>query len=325
MRLKFLTFTCALCWMIPAVSQTQSSAFGFLELPRSAHEAALGGRSVSVLESDPSLIYSNPAVITEMTGRTIGLNAMTWLAGTTIAGAQFCDLIGERSDYALSARYVSYGVSDETDPSGNECGTFSARDIALAGTYGYRLSDCWSGGVAFRMMYSKYSYYNSFAIAADLGLTYHSPADYFTAGISFTNIGRQTRPFEDIREDVPFNITAGMSLRLAHAPVRITLTLDHLNKWDSEDFFDPEGELSNGDILMRHMMFGADILFTDQFYATLGYNVRNRAELVSGDKKGLAGFNIGAGMNLERIQFSLSFGKYQVSTSSLLLNFAINI
>ena len=306
-------------------AQTQSYSFGFLELPRSAHEAALGGHVVSLREPDPTLAYSNPAVLTGTSSPALGLNVMTWLAGTTVAGAQYCNPIAKRSAFAVSARYVNYGITDQTDNSGNLLGTYSSRDISLAGSYSYRLGDRWSGGVTMRFIYSKYSSYSSFAIASDLGIIYSSASGRFNAGLTFSNMGGQIKPFQDTREELPFDISAGMTWRLAHAPLRITATLDRLDKWDSKDFYCPEGSLDFRQILARHINLGADILITDNIYVAIGYNLRNGAELSTNSKKGLTGFTIGAGMHIKKVQFSLAFGKFQVSTSSLLFNFAINI
>ncbi len=325
MRKRLLSFLFLIACAAAAGADNQTSAFGFLELPRSAHEAALGGRTVSLLLDDPTLVYSNPAAITATSSRMLGLNVMTWLAGTTAAGAQYCDVAGKRSAFAASARYISYGVSDQTDIYGNTTGTFGSRDIALSGTYGYQLGDNWNGGVTMRMIYSNYSSYSSFAMAADLGLVYTSSSGLLSAGLTFSNLGGQLKPFQDIREKLPFNITAGVSVRLSHAPVRLTLTMDRLNKWSQSDFYSAGGELTAGDIFLRHLSFGADILITDNIYVALGYNARYHAELSTGSRKGLTGMSVGGGIRLSKMQFGLSFGKFQVSTSSLLFNFAINI
>lgn len=308
-----------------ALSQNQTSAFGFLDLPQSSHEAALGGRSVSLLENDPSLTYSNPATLCAIDHSTLGLNVMTWIAGTTAAGAQYSNTVGQRGSFAASARYVGYGVSDETDTYGNVTGTFSSRDISLGGSYSYVLGDRWCGGATIKMIYSKYGYHSSFSMAADLGIIYHSPSGMLTAGLAFTNIGGQIKAFQDLHETLPFNITAGVSLRMEHAPIQVTLTLDHLNLWRQSDFYSPDDELSFGDILVRHLIIGVDADITRQLYVALGLNLRNRAELAAPSGKGLTGFSIGAGLHLNKISFGLSFGKYQVSTSSLLFNFAVNI
>lgn len=306
-------------------AQNQTSAFGFLELSISSHEAALGGRNVSISEPDPAMTYSNPAVLTGIDKRMLGLNFMTWIAGSVSAGAQYCNKAGARSSFAVTARYINYGISDLTDAVGNSSGTFSSRDIAIGGTYSYRLGDRWSGGATLNTIYSKYSYYSSFAMAVNLGLTYTSLSGRFNAGVSFANIGGQIKPFQDIRETLPFNITAGLSMRLEHAPLRLSLTLDRLNRWSDKDFYSPDGTLSSSDMFFRHVILGADILITDRIYAAVGYNFKNAAELSTDGHKGLIGVSLGAGVNLDRVSFGLSYGQFQVSTPSFIFNFAINI
>ena len=124
---------------------------------------------------------------------------------------------------------------------------------------------------------------------------------------------------------MPLDIAAGVTWNLSHAPLRLTLTFDELNHWDDSYWYSPDGELSFREIFMRHISAGADILITDQLYASVGLNCRTRAELSSEGRRGLSGFSIGTGLMLKKISFGLSLAAYQVSGSSLLFNFSLSI
>ena len=62
------------------VAQESQTAYNFLRLPVSAHVAALGGDNISIVEDDATLIFHNPALINDVSDRTINLNFM-WFAG----------------------------------------------------------------------------------------------------------------------------------------------------------------------------------------------------------------------------------------------------
>lgn len=306
--------------------QNQTSAFAFLELPVSAHAASVGGNGVSIPDAEPTLLVSNPALLSNVNRKYVGINYMSWLSSTKIAGALFCSPIDNYSSYAFTARYVDYGAMKETSPDNIETGTFSAKDIAIGGTYSYKLSKFWKGGVTGNFIYSHYSYLSSVAIGIDMGLNYHNPETKFSFGIAATNLGGQIKAFENTFEHLPFDLSAGVSWKLAHAPLRITTAMNRLNHWDSEYFATAEDDdLSFGTIFVRHISFGTDILLSDQLYLSVGCNLNDRAMFSDKGNKGLEGFSIGTGLQLKKVMFGLSYGKYQVSTSSLLFNFAYNI
>ena len=43
-------------------AQDSQTEYNFLRLPISAHAAALGGDNITIIEDDPSLMFSNPAL-----------------------------------------------------------------------------------------------------------------------------------------------------------------------------------------------------------------------------------------------------------------------
>ncbi len=102
--------------------------------------------------------------------------------------------------------------------------------------------------------------------------------------------------------------------------------MDNLTRWKESDFYFAEDEDKGfGQILKRHLSVGIDIMPTETFYIAAGLNMRNRIELGGNGSKGLTGMTIGTGLRLNRIMFDISYGKYQVSESSLICNFGFNI
>lgn len=306
------------------MAQGGESAFNFLRLPYSSRVAALGGNNISVIDDDLSLSMHNPALLINATDKTLDLSFMTYMSGSKVAGAAFNKTFGERSAGAVAARYVDYGKFDGYTPDNIFTGTFRAMDIELDFIYCYLLSERWSGGVAGKFIYSQYESLNSLAIGVDLGLNYYDPDHDFSASLTFKNLGGQVMTFEEKHEIMPIDIQLGLTKRLAHAPILLSATLTNLHRWKSTHFYNADGSKDNfGELLLKHITLGADILIGDNFYASVGYNYRMSRELSTG--KGLAGFSLGAGLHINKVKFSASYSKLHISSSSLLFNIAYSL
>ena len=323
-RLFLLFFTSALC--LSNFAQTQQSAFEFLKIPTSSKASALGGGIVSIADSDPTLSYSNPALLDYIENRSVSLSFMNYIAHTKMAGIQYSVPHDDMSSYSININYVDYGTMNKTENDGTITGTFSAKDMNVGCTYSYRLGSNLSGGVTGRIIYSRYGSYSSVAACVDLGLLYRMPDKNIDLGIAARNIGGQIKPFENHFEDLPFNVSAGLSWKPEHAPLRLTFTVNDLTKWNKKHFyFTDYSKVRFSDLLVRHISLGADFNLTDQLYVAAGCNLKNRSELSEKGSKGFTGIYLGTGICLNRIMFGLSYGQYQVSTSSLLINFAYNL
>ena len=324
--MKTLKATLFLILLLPLTAKAQGgeSAFNFLRLPYSSRAAALGGSNISVVDDDLSLSMHNPALLINAADKTIDLSFMTYMSGSKVAGAAFNKTFGERSAGAVAARYVDYGKFDGYTQDNIFTGTFRAMDMELSVMYSYLFGERWSGGVAGKFIYSQYESLNSLAIGVDLGINYYNPENDFSASLAIKNLGGQVMTFEEEHEIMPIDIQLGITKRLAHAPILLSVTLTDLHRWRSTDFYNADGSKDNfGQLLMKHIVLGADILIGDNFYASVGYNYRMSKELSTG--RGLSGFSLGAGLHINRIKFGASFSQLHVSSSSLLFNLAYSI
>ena len=296
-----------------ANAQEGNSVFHFLELPFSAHAAALGGENISIIEDDITMAIHNPALLSYAADKTLNFNYMSYIDGVNVGSAAFSRLAGARSSWAIAAQYIGYGDMKETTEEDIELGTFSAKDMAISGIYTYDLSDYWSGGVKTNLIYSEYEKYNSFAIGVDLGLNYYNDERSFSFSLVARNLGGQIVAFEDKHEKLPINVQAGISKTLSHAPFRFSATFHRLNKW---------GGGVNGK-LMNHLAFGIDYMPTNNFYISLGYNFKRADEMKIADSSHWAGFSGGAGIQIKRFKLGAAYAKYHTTSSSLLFNLAI--
>ena len=78
---KAIITTIAVLATTTASAQESQTAYNFLRLPVSAHAAAVGGDNVTLVEDDAALIFNNPALLSSVSDKTIGLNVMTYMAG----------------------------------------------------------------------------------------------------------------------------------------------------------------------------------------------------------------------------------------------------
>ena len=214
-------------------AQESQEVFTFLRLPVSAHVAALGGDNVTIDDDDPTLIFHNPALICNTADKSINLNFMTYMEGAKTASASFIKAWGERATWGVSAQYMNYGSMKEMTPDNIELGDFSAKDIAVAGTFAYLLSNRWSGGVTLRFVSSSIAGYNSIGIASDLGLNYFDEERGWSISAVAKNLGGQVKAYQDEYEKIPLDLLIGVSKRLNAAPIRFSATFSRLNRWDT--------------------------------------------------------------------------------------------
>ncbi len=317
-----------LCSLFVQSAQAQgesTSIYHFLSLPTSAHVMALGGANVSLPDDDAALLLHNPALMSNASDRAIALGAMSYMSGVKAGNAAWTQAASERGTWGMGAQFVSYGSMTETDVNGAELGTFSSLDMAISGGYSYVLSEFLSGGATGKMVYSKYGEYSSLALAVDLGLNMFDEDHDFSASLVAANLGGQVKRFADHSERLPFDLRAGFTKRLENAPFRFSVTMTDLTRWRARDYYNPDGKEGAGHILLNHFVLGVDLLLSEQFYVAGGFNCRRARELKAAGSSHGAGLSLGAGLNLKRFKVGVSYAKYHVSTSTLMLSAQYNL
>ncbi len=298
---------------LAAVAQEESQTeYNFLRLPVSAHAAALGGDNITLIEDDEALIFHNPALLSSVSDKTVNLNYMNYMSGANTASAAFNRVVGERGSWAVSAQYIDYGTMKEVDENNVQTGEFSARDISLGGYFSYMLSDRFAGGISAKFITSYIGSYNSIGFGVDLGANYYDPDREWSLSLVAKNLGGQLKAYNEEYEKMPIDVQLGVTKRFVGTPFRVSATFVDLNH--------PQYKFIN------HLVVGADILLAETFWIGGGYNFRRASEMKiqssdSGSSHG-AGLSLGAGLNLERFKLNLAYGKYHVSSSSVVLNLA---
>lgn len=304
--------------ILPTLAGAQESLTGynFLRLPISAHAAALGGDNITLIEDDETLIFHNPALLSSVDDKTINLNYMNYMSDVNMASAAFNKTVGEKGTWAISAQYVDYGKMKETNENNIELGEFSAKDIALAGYFSYMLSERIAGGISAKLVTSYIGNYNSIAMGVDLGLNYYDPDTELSISAVARNLGGQLKAYDEEYEKMPLDLQVGVSKHFVHTPFRLSASLVGLNHWDKG--------------LKNHAVVGLDILLSPSIWIGGGYNFRRADEMSikSGDGEESshgAGLSLGGGINLQRFHLNLAYGKYHVSSHSLIINLAYTL
>lgn len=300
---------------IAARAQDSRTGYNFLKLPVSAHAAALGGDNISIIEDDESMIFNNPALLSSVSDKTINLNYMNYMSGANTASAAFNRIIKERASVAASAQFIDYGKMKEVDENNVQTGEFSAKDISIAGYFSYMLTDRIAGGITAKFVTSYIGDYNSIAMGVDLGLNYYDPDKEWSVSLVAKNLGGQLKAYDDQYDRMPIDVQLGASKRFAHMPFRISATLVDLNHLDYK--------------FINHLVAGADIIISPTIWVGIGYNFRRANEMkiteTDGSSSHGAGLSFGTGINLERFKLNLAYGKYHVSSSSILINLAYSL
>lgn len=293
-------------------AQESQTEYNFLRLPVSAHAAALGGDNITIIEDDPALMFSNPALASSVSDKTIGLSYMNYMSGANYMGASYTKALGEKGTIAGGVQYMNYGKMKEYDQNNTQIGTFNASEIAIEGIFSYELAHNLVGGITAKFINSYIGNYSSMAVGVDLGLNWFEPDYQWSVSVVAKNLGGQIKAYEENYGKMPMDVQVGVSKTFAALPVRISATFVDLTHYDYR--------------FINHLNLGADILLSDNIWVGGGYNFRRADEMTIGSNEDSsahgAGFSVGGGINLERFKLNLAYGKYHAASSSVLVNLA---
>jgi hypothetical protein len=305
-----------------------SSVFHFLGLPVSSRLNALGGENVAISDGDVSMSWVNPALLSAETDKVLQLNYAYYLAGTMFGSAIYGHNWGDNY-FSGSVHYLDYGKMEYADAEGNLLGgTFGAKDICVNLTYARQLGPMFRVGATIKPIFSVYESYGSFALGADVGGHFQTKDSTFQMGLALRNIGWQLKSFfeEDYgqhTEMLPLNLEFGLAYRLAHAPLRFSLTVHNLQRWDLAP---AETDVKWYDMLFRHTIWAIDIVpKSERFYLTLSYNHRRQCEMTITDVRSLAGFAFGAGLRVYKFRLGFSMSQYTKSNFTYQVSLSTDI
>jgi len=311
MRRYILTFF-LLPALLPVTGQTGGdNTYEFLNLSHSAFATATGGMTVSQSRNDLSLPYFNPALLTASMDNDISLSFSTYFAGINYGYAAWAMDMEKKGTVAAGLSFISYGRFTETDAEGNITGTFTASEYAFNFLWSLQIDSSFTAGINIKPVLSHLERYFSAGICADIGAAYHNKRLLLDAGLVIRNAGFQIKGYTGQGgEPLPFEIIAGTTKRLAHAPFSFSLTFRHIEKPDLTHDYNTEDDISAGGFgenLLKHVILGIEILPADVFWMGVGLNYQRRSEMRTEQRAGMAGFSAGFGIRTKA--FELSYGR----------------
>jgi hypothetical protein len=233
----------------------------------------------------------------------------------------------------IGLQNFNYGKFLRTDEVGNSEGNFYAADYALYISLERKFKDSlFSYGFTLKPIYSAYDSYRSFGMVVDAGLLYYNPKQLLSMALCVKNAGTEIKPYYNNHyEPINYDVEFGVSKKLKHAPLRLHLTLQHLEHWNMSDYSFSNidntnllGDTANSkskwskraDELLRHVIVATDIVLSKNFYAAVGYNFQLRKELATDTKLSMTGFSWGFGLKIYRFQIHYAHLSYHLAGAS---------
>ena len=318
-------------WPGSVFAQQSGRAYEFLGLPVSAKVTAIGGYAVPSFDNDIDAALVFPSLLRPEVSTHLSLNFVDYFGDINYGTVAFAKDFHNLGTFSASLQYIDYGVFTEADETGETYGNFGAGEYSFMIGWGRPLTERFAIGSNLKTVYSSLYEYYSWGVAADVSLTYLDPENLIAAGLVARNIGRQIAHYrQNNSEALPFDLVFGISKKLANAPLRFSFVAHNLHHYDltyqspialpGQAYWGYEsGETAServskvADKLLRHMIFGAEFIPSQNFSFRLGYNYRRRQEMKIDSRMSTVGFSWGFGVKISRFQLNYGRSNYHLA------------
>ncbi|RKE79146.1 hypothetical protein BXY58_3413 [Epilithonimonas arachidiradicis] len=306
-------------------SQTGTTVYQFLNIPISPRQAVLGD-AISVRDYDVNFTAANPALMNLEMDKMISLNYASYLADTKIGSINYVRDLGFGHLASFNARYMDYGSMPRTDENSIINGDFSAMDASVGLGYAYQFEDDWTIGANINYVTSKIDTYSSSAVTATAGVTYYFDKSNETLALVFRNFGYQIKPYNGVRERLPFRVDLGYTKILDEFPAALTITAHDLQQFDISANTDINGqETKFGRKVLDHLSFGAELFPGQSFNIRFGYNVKRGGELAVLDQRSFSGLSAGFSLKISSFRFDYSHMRYHNASNVNMLGLTMDL
>ena len=312
------------------------STYRFLSLTNSARMASLGGNQVAIHDTtDLNLPFHNPSLLRETMTSQVLVNYVNYLADINYGYASYAIPL-KTGTFAAGMHYINYGQFAEATEEGELTGRhFKAAEYALNLIWANHYRN-WRYGLNIKPVLAVFEKYQSVGMAFDAGISWLSANRLTSIGMAARNFGTQFTTYYDNgeKESLPFDLQAGISQRLEHAPLVLSLTAHNLNNWtlakpeekplEGEELFYEPAE-SFGKQFMRHLILGMEVMPSPAFTIRAGYNYHLRQELKVEERLSTVGFSLGFGVKIKRFRLDYATTRYHIAGSSNLFSLSFNV
>ena len=313
------------------------SVYQFLNLVTSPRQAALGGKVLTLYDSDVNQAHFNPATINPEMDNKLALNYGSYFGEVTYGTASYAYTYDRHvQTFFAGVNYVNYGQFDGYDENGQQTSNFSGSEMALTFGYAYNIpnSDFYVGANA-KLISSTLESYNSYGTAIDIGVLFIDSRNDVNWALSIRNIGTQITPFAETREKIPLEVLIGVSQLMENVPIRWHITIENMQQWQLA-FANPnraQGSLDGGSTpekvsvfgnALRHVIMGAELFPNKGFNIRLGYNFRRAEELRILEQRNFSGISVGFGLKVNNLKFNYSYSRYTLAANTSLFGLIID-
>jgi hypothetical protein len=249
-----------------------------------ARNCALGGSQIAVgggLHSQ----FTNPAGLADVEEPTGSIGFFKHVLDINAGNAAYAHPLKNVGIVALGITYLDYGSFDRADEHGYKNGTFGASDVLITASAARYLRPHVAGGVSLKFLNSTIDSYSASALAADVGVLYHTGYYGWDIGAGVFNVGFATSAYLTQKDKLPTSYRLGLSVPLEHLPVRFSA---------AGEFTDAEGIRGLG---------GLELTLSQYVQARIGYNTVGIDQRVGLSSDALAGFSAGLGIHIRRVSF----------------------
>lgn len=318
--------------------------YAFLDLPVAPRLAGLGGKTPALVGlPEPALAVYNPALASRAIDRCVAIGYAPYFAGTHYNNMAYFQSLGSWGSWGVSVRQLWYGRFVARDEQGAAEGSFTAYDLAIGAHYAFAPIRGLSIGLSISPILSLIGGYGSVGLTSDVGAVYQMADGLLAFGVLARNLGGAFKHYAPYEDDwASFELLAGMSLTLRHAPLRFVLTLQHLETWNArriprEDYFPAVGDGRSDEQLpstwqrvymevLAHPILGVELVPGRYFYLQVGFNPSQIQTMSQNGAFGLAGLSYGAGVHYRRfaLRYARSHSHFRGATHhvSLFINLA---
>ena len=147
------------------------------------------------------------------------------------------------------------------------------------------------------------------------------------------NLGGQIKKFDNSYDRLPIDLRLGWSQTFGSLPIRFSVTAWNLTKWhmpyyesgDGTDTGDFKRKDSFGSNLFRHLVFGADLVSSPNWYLGIGYNYKTRTDMSTYSRSFVSGFSIAGGIRVKAFGVGIAFAQPHTGATTLMLNLSCNL
>lgn len=312
--------------------------YEFASIPASARVAALGGVPLAITEPDLGIAATNPAFLPYIENQKVAADYVNYISDISIGHASYC-FTNSRvpGTMAVGVQYLNGGRNTRYDVYGNEAGSFSTNEYAFHLSYGRRFDSCFAIGATLKPVLSFVAGYSSVGLMADISASYTFNDGRTATSAMLRNAGSQLTAYNEHYGRVPFEVLIAVSHQLEHAPFRLSVVLQQLQKYrlnaDSDNPAEPGSEVERDNItlpsfadnILRHCIFGVEAFPGKPVNLRAGFNYQRRQELKLKDAPGLAGISLGFGLRLKRFSVEYAHARYTLAGSSNHFSVVVNL